>query len=166
MSVADKRAKLNAAARRLFSRLCDADVEARGATFSLSRSDAELMDEFGDGLDEAIQWLNSKGLSTWFTADTFTLSDYGRSISDDPEEELGRLLTVTAARPPAAPVAVGDWQQAVTAAVPRVELADAPFGALEVGQYFRVRPARIALRHPAIVVARLAAGVVEAVDRT
>ena len=65
-----------------------------------------------------------------------------------------------------APVAIGDRQWAVTAAIARIERADAALAALEVRQHFGITPAGIALCCPVVVVASLAARAVEAIDRS
>src|SRR5262249_43333987 len=105
----------NAAARKLFAKLCDAELEASGALFSLSQSDHELLAEFDDpDLRSTIDWLNSKGLSEWMTNDGFTISDHGKSIADDPDEELDRLLPVPAgwSPPPTVTMSTDPMQQA------------------------------------------------------
>jgi hypothetical protein len=76
--------ELNVAARKLLAKLKDAHVEARGARFTLSRGDEDLLAEFGDELDGTIDWLVSKDLASWYTADGFTITDYGTDVAGDP----------------------------------------------------------------------------------
>lgn len=78
-------AVLNANARRLLAH--DAHVQFAGAMFTESSGDEELAGEFGSkqAYGRAIEWLVSKNLAEWVTADGFTITPFGTEVAADPD---------------------------------------------------------------------------------